>query len=307
MASTALSVAEKNAIEVSYNVLGTEVKMDLDFVKNYLVRGRAELVSNQEIVMFMQTCKMQNLNPMAAGEVYFIKYSKDEPAQIVLGKSKYLRRMFENPDYITKKDGIVVQRGDQIVQKEGTCLYPGEVLIGGWCKVFFKRCGEKYDVFKEVSLAEYNKGMANWKSKPATMINKVAVSQCAREAFPSDYEGLYSEEEMLASGVIPNNPEDIPVQVLNEDGTPISAETVVAEEDKPIGQSERSKLWQFVKSNFGDDGEALMKDLCGRFGLASTSGMRMSVYNQIMAELEKINDARAETAGNAEVHEAPAE
>ena len=32
----------------------------------------------------------------------------------------------------------------------------------------------------------YNKGQANWKSKPATMINKVAVSQCVRDAFPKD-------------------------------------------------------------------------------------------------------------------------
>lgn len=38
---------------------------------------------------------------------------------------------------------------------------------------------------------EYDKGQANWKSKPATMINKVAVSQCIRDAFPKDFEGLY--------------------------------------------------------------------------------------------------------------------
>lgn len=299
--STALSKAEQNALEVSYNVLGTEVKMDLDFVKHYLVRGKASLVTDQEVVMFMQTCKMQGLNPLAAGEVYFIKYTENEPAQIVLGKSKYLRRAFENPDYITKKDGIVVQRGDQIIQKEGTCLYPGEALIGGWCKVYFKRCGEKYDVFKEVSLSEYNKGMANWKSKPATMINKVAVSQCVREAFPSDYEGLYSEEEMIASGAIPNNPEEIPVQVLNEDGSPMVTETVVAEEDKTITQSERSQMFQKVYSNFGqDDGNALLKDILKEFGLESTSGLKMSVYNKIMDKIDIIIAARNEGENQSE-------
>ncbi len=201
--SNALSKAEKNALSVSYDVLGSHVELDLDFVKRYLVRGRSELTTDQELVFFMNTCKMQNLNPLVSGEVYLIKYSKDEPAQMVVGKDAYLRRAFNNPDYLFKNDGITVQRANTIVQKEGCCLYPGETLIGGWCRVTFLRGGKERTAFKEVSLAEYNKNMANWKSKPATMINKVAVSQCVRDAFPKDYEGVYSEEEMIASGAIP--------------------------------------------------------------------------------------------------------
>ena len=42
--STAMSKAESNALVVSYDVLGTHVELDLDFVKKYLVRGKAELV-----------------------------------------------------------------------------------------------------------------------------------------------------------------------------------------------------------------------------------------------------------------------
>ena len=107
-----ISVAEKNALAVSYDVLGTHVELDLPFVKRYLVRGRAEMVTDQEIVFFMNTCKMQGLNPLANGEVYLIKYSKDDPAQMVVGKDAYLRRAFEHPDYLYKQDGITVQRGD---------------------------------------------------------------------------------------------------------------------------------------------------------------------------------------------------
>ena len=62
--STAMSKAESNALVVSYDVLGTHVELDLDFVKKYLVRGRAELVSNQELVFFMNTCRQQKLNPL---------------------------------------------------------------------------------------------------------------------------------------------------------------------------------------------------------------------------------------------------
>ena len=203
--TTALSKAESSALSVSYEVLGTRVELDLPFVKKYLVRGRSELTSDQELVFFMNTCKMQGLNPLVNGEVYLIKYSKDDPAQMVVGKDAYLRRAFDHPDYLYKQDGIVVQRGQEIIQKEGCCLYPGETLVGGWCRVYFVRNDKERTAFKEVAFSEYNKGMANWKTKPATMINKVAVSQCIREAFPKDYEGVYSEEEMVASGAVPAN------------------------------------------------------------------------------------------------------
>lgn len=53
--TNAMSKAEQNALNVSYEVLGTRVVLDLDFVKKYLVRGRSELVTDQEIVMFMNT------------------------------------------------------------------------------------------------------------------------------------------------------------------------------------------------------------------------------------------------------------
>ena len=119
MATTAMSKAESNALCVSYEVLGTRVDLDLQFVKKYLVRGRADLTSDQELVFFMNTCRQQKLNPTVQGEVYLIKYSKDDPAQLVVGKDAYLRRAFEHPDYLYKQDGIVVQRGQEIIKKEG--------------------------------------------------------------------------------------------------------------------------------------------------------------------------------------------
>ena len=73
----ALSTVEQNALQVKYEICGTAVELDIDFVKKYLVRGRSELVTDQELVMFINTCKMQKLNPLANGEVYLIKYSKD--------------------------------------------------------------------------------------------------------------------------------------------------------------------------------------------------------------------------------------
>ena len=56
-----LTKAEQNALCASYDVMGTHVELDLPFVKKYLVRGRSELVSDQEIVFFMNTCKQLKL------------------------------------------------------------------------------------------------------------------------------------------------------------------------------------------------------------------------------------------------------
>lgn len=295
--TNAISKAEQNALNVSYEVLGTKVVLDLDFVKKYLVRGRSELVTDQEIVMFMNTCKMQNLNPLVNGEVYLIKYSKDEPAQMVVGKSAYVRRAYEHPDYICKEDGIVVQRGDDIVQKEGCCLYPGEVLIGGWCRVHFMRNGSERDVFKEVSFTEYNKGQANWKSKPASMINKVAISQCVREAFPKDYEGLYSEEEMIASGAIPATYTEI-----EEPGTPES------EENQVITQDQRQALFRTAKAHFGENANDIVKHLIGKYGYESTSEMTISDFGKVLSDIQQmVDDQKEAMASETSSGESPAE
>ena len=243
--STAMSKAESNALVVSYDVLGTHVELDLDFVKKYLVRGKAELVSNQELVFFMNTCRQQKLNPLAQGEVYLIKYSEKDPAQMVVGKDAYLRRAFEHPDYL------------------------------------FKHNGKERTAFKEVSFGEYNKGQANWQNKPATMINKVAISQCVRDAFPKDYEGVYSEDEMVASGAIPVNYKEL------DDQKP--EEQPAEEEDPVISQEQRQQLFKAAQANFGKDkGNAVVKSIIEEMGLTSTTGMKTSTYNKVVERLVEI-------------------
>lgn len=279
--NTGLSVAEKSALSVSYEVLGTKVDLDLDFVKRYLVRGRADLTTDQELVFFMNTCKMQRLNPLASGEVYLIKYNKDQPAQLVVGKDAYLRRAYGNPNYLQKSDGIVVQRNKEIIKKEGCCLYPNEVLIGGWCKVTFIKQGQERTAYKEVALAEYNSGMANWKSKPATMINKVAVSQCVRDAFPNDYEGVYSEEELVASGTIP-------VELV--DGEQNQAEAVVVDNDPLITNEQRQEMFRTAKKYLGDTANDVVKTIIGNLGFSSTANLRVSDYVKAMEALQEAID-----------------
>lgn len=291
MAGNEMSKAVQNALTVSYDVLGSHVELDLDFVKRYLVRGNPEKITDQEIVFFMNTCKMQKLNPLVSGEVYCIKFG-NEPAQMVVGKGAYLRRAFEHPDYLYKEEGITVMRGNQVVQKEGCCLYPGEELIGGWCRVYFMRNGKERTAYKEVAFKEYDKGQANWKTKPATMIVKVATSQCVRDAFPKDYEGLYSEEEMVASGAIPNNVVD--------------GEIVDIPDEDPIASKQQwQTLFKMAREHLGKNANDVVLALLNENGRECTDGTPVSVFNKINGRLMQIIDeARAQASAG---EETPAE
>lgn len=267
---------------VEYASAFGDVVITAEDVKKYLVRGNSE-VTDKEIKLFMELCKYQKLNPFV-GEAYAIKFGQE--FQMVIGYETYKRRAEEHPTYSGRKSGIVVVRGGnatmqnskivtnggEVVQKEGTCLYPGEVLIGGWCKVFRDKNGRLEETYKEVGLDEYDKGQANWKTKPCTMIEKVAVSQALRAAFPRDYAGLYSEAEAATDGRI----------VVDDEAIDISAtENVII--DEPITQEQRIQLFSLAQENFGKEaGNELILKLLADEGLQSTTGMLTSVFERIM-------------------------
>lgn len=259
--------------------LGT-VDLDFQTVKNYLVRGQADKITDQEVILFMKTCQAQKLNPFAQGEAYLIKFGND-PAQMVVGKDAYMRRAEENPSYRGHKSGIVVLRGEQVIQKEGTCLYPGETLLGGWCRVHRTRTGgSEEEIFKEVSLKEYDKGQANWKTKPCTMIEKVAISQALRSAFPKDYEGMYVAEEVSEQGYTDAEYENMGPSGNGED------EVI---DMTPITQDQRKALFKMVHQKLGQkQGNALVQAVLTEFNLESTNGMPVSTYSKVMARIMEV-------------------
>ena len=272
MSGNVLSVVEYDAGDV-------KIKLDPETVKNYLVRGNGN-VSDQEVLFFIRTCQAQKLNPLVYGEVYLIKFGSD-PAQLVIGKETYMKRAFKNPNYCGMKSGIVVQRGDSIVQKEGTCLYPSETLLGGWCRVYHMLNGKEVETFKEVSLQEYQKmnssgkPMANWGSKPCTMIEKVAVSQAVRAAFPDDYQGLYTAEEF---GYTDRDAER--GQTMDENAA------IVEETDVCISQAQRQEFFDMATEFYGKKkGNSVVKYICGNMGLESTTNMTVAQFEKAMEVL----------------------
>lgn len=266
----------KELMAVNYETAMGTVNLDSQTVKDYLVRGNGD-ISDQEVILFIQMCKAQKLNPFVTGEVYLIKFGS-QPAQMVVGYDTYKRRAEENPNHLYTESGIVVSRGGtgEIVQKSGACLYPTETLIGGWCRVHKLKENKEVTTYKEVSLAEYNKNNSIWKEKPCTMIEKVAISQCLRESYPKDYQGLYTTEELA------------PEQYNEFIDTTINEKTT-SDDDPVITQSERQLMFSKVQKVFGkDEGNEILKELIKQEGLESTSNMKNSSYIRIMEKIDTI-------------------
>ena len=282
---------------------GLMVKLDANTVKNTLTRGNGK-VTDQEVAMFLRTCQAKQLDPLENGEVYLIKYDDKAPAQFVVGCHAYIRRADHFPEYRGYKSGITVLRKSQngemsVVQKEGSCVYKalGEELIGGWCRVRRERSpGNIEETFVEVSLEEYSSGQSNWRSKPATMIQKVAKSQAFRAAFPNEYEGIYTVDEIQASGAIPAD-----YVVVEETG-----EVVAAKQEPVITNEQRQELFRIAKELFADEANAIVKQVCSEEGLTSTEGMLVSVFNRIVERVKKLAEERAQTL-NATANDTSAE
>lgn len=171
------------------------VHLDENIIKKYI----CPVATEQEIYMFLQLCKGQQLNPFLR-EAYLIKYG-NTPATIVTGKDTFIKRARSISAYKGFRAGIVVLNPkNELTYREGGIVLKGESLIGGWAEVFRNDC--EAPVRSEVDFDEYvakkSDGTINkqWTEKPATMIRKVALVQAHREAFPDQFEGMYSPEEM---------------------------------------------------------------------------------------------------------------
>jgi phage recombination protein Bet len=201
-----LSKKAENTGMVEYESGGQMVKLSPKMIKSYLVSGGGN-VTDQEVMMFLSLCKFQRLNPFLR-EAYLIKFGSS-PATMVVGKDVFIKRARRNPDYVGKKAGIIVQdiETGEITEREGTFYIAAmERIVGGWAKVYIK----DYETpeYAAVSFDEYAGRKANgelnnqWATKPATMIRKVALVHALREAFPEEYNGLYSAEEVPAANEI---------------------------------------------------------------------------------------------------------
>jgi len=171
-----------------------QIPLTAETIRAYLCAD----ATDQEITLFLNQCAMFRLNPFKR-EIYLIKYSKKDPAAIVVGKEAYLKRAERSKKWDGMESGVTYDKAGNIVT--------------GWAKIYRKDW--RMPLFHSVLFAEYvemkdewinGERTGNrvprkfWAEKPATMIEKVAVVQAIRTAFPDETGGMpYIEEEIHAS------------------------------------------------------------------------------------------------------------
>ena len=264
---------------VRYETGGQEITLTQNDVKNFLVTGDPEKVTDKELKLFLELCKAQRLNPFLR-EAYLIKFGND--ANIITGKDVFLKRARANESFRGFKAGIIVQSERGIEKREGTFYLKGqENLVGGWASVYIKDWDVPFD--HTVALTEFNKGTATWKNMPAVMIRKVALVQALREAFPDDLSQLYAAEEM---------------------GTdPGIEDTIVLEnKDEFIGNDERKKIFDLA------DGKAeVVKAVLGKYGYESTRNIKKDDFDGICEDIKRLlsisNTEEDESIEDAEIIE----
>ena len=213
--STALQAASPSVPVEITAADGQHLVVSFDEVRRFI----CDKATDTECKIFLETCKQYKLNPFTK-EAYLIHYDNkndDTASTIVLGKNCYMQMAERNPNFDGFEAGVIVLTADgQLLNREGSIVYDGEaggeVLLGGWAKVYRKdRTRASYE---EVKLSEYNTGKSLWAAKPSTMIRKVALVHALREAFPSTFGSLYDESEVRVdaeSTAREVEPEELPV------------------------------------------------------------------------------------------------
>ena len=214
---------------VEFEVNNERVALSRSIVQQFVTKGNTE-ITDEEATNFILLCKYAKLNPFL-NEAYLIKFD-GTPAQMIVSKEAFLKRAQRHPKFNGYKAGIVVLRNEDIVKKDGQTLYPNEQLLAGWAEVYRKDID--YPVYVEVSLQEYSTGKSTWRTKPATMIRKVALVNALRETFPEDLGAMYTEEESLNNHNSQSGTQvEKPKKIVNNLAEEFKQQNAIEEDTKP--------------------------------------------------------------------------
>lgn len=154
-------------------------------------------LTDLEFSFLVELGRATQLNPFMR-EIWAVKYRKDMPASIFLGRDGYRKAAQRQPDYEYHQVNAVYSNDTfQIMNNAIEHSYGfsnrGE-LMGAYC-IVKRKSSSKY-TYVMVSMAEYSSAQSLWKSKPETMIKKVAEAQALRQSFQEVLAGTYSDAEM---------------------------------------------------------------------------------------------------------------
>ena len=177
---------------------GQNVKLSPEIVAKYIVTGNSE-AEPKDVMKFIAQCQARGLNPLA-GDAYMTTYRNRDggtTSSVITSKDYFVRTATNQPDFDGMEAGVVVahKEGGALEYRHGALVgSTTEKLVGGWAKVYSSKRSHPSEAV--VSVEEYNTHRSLWKTKPATMIRKVALVQAIREAYPGKFGGVYDSAEM---------------------------------------------------------------------------------------------------------------
>ncbi len=170
-------MAGNNVAQIRDNKMDNRMDEATRIVKDYLSLV-GQKIPQQDVKRFLEICKAFNLNPFKR-EIYLIP--RGDGASIIVGYETYLKRAERSG----KLDGWRVWTEGSM--KDGTLKACIEIKRKDWSQPFYH----------EVYFNEYRQDTHIWRTKPITMIKKVAIAQGFRLAFPEELGGMpYTQDEV---------------------------------------------------------------------------------------------------------------
>jgi phage recombination protein Bet len=183
---------------------GEEIKLSVPLIRRYVAvpawdkEEQKEIPpSDEECVKFLMLCNARRLNPFE-GDAYMIPFfdtsTRRHKWSLITAHSAFLKRAELHPFYDGMESGIIVQRGEQVLDLPGDFRLDTDKLLGGWSIVHNKN--HSHPSVKRVKLTTYVKSFGVWTKDPEGMICKVAEAQNVRDSFPTLIGGMYLREEI---------------------------------------------------------------------------------------------------------------
>lgn len=249
---------------------GQQIKLSFDIVRKYFVSGRPDLVKDEEIMLYMGTCKARGLNP-AKKDCYLIKYSADDPAATIVSIDYYRSRARAQTDCEGWHCGVIVKdSAGALVYRNGAFMFEGDTLLGGWFKARPSSWAEPYEwavnLKPYIKTDRYGKITNFWREdNQAYMIAKVAESQGLRRLWPDEFQGLFVAEEIIETSATPE-PE---------------ARKEITEPVRKITEKERKRFVGACQESKLGDAEIIAK--LAEYGYTNTYGITTDRLPELMA------------------------
>ena len=147
------------------------IKLSVSIVKTLIAQPTksGHYPTDNDCMKFLMMCQAKRLNPFEQ-DCWLLGYDTQEGPKFsqITAHQAFLKRAELNKEYDGMESGVVVQRGNEIMDVEGDFTLETDKLVGGWARVHFKT--RSRPMFKRIKLTTYTTGKSQWLKNPAGMI-----------------------------------------------------------------------------------------------------------------------------------------